>query len=57
MRGPDDPVNLLDCYDLLPNIFIGMHIQVKDMKYRVEDVSMIVDKEFCRQIIFVKSPL
>lgn len=57
MRGPDDPVNLLDCYDLLPNIFIGMHIQVKGMKYRVTDVSMIVDKEFCRQIIFVKSLL
>ena len=54
MRGPDDPENIYECFELLPNIYVGMQIQVKSTKYRVTEVRMIVDTEFCRQIIFVE---
>lgn len=54
MLGPDDPEHICDCNELLPNICVGMQIQVESTKYRVTDIRMIVDIEFCRQTIFVE---
>lgn len=54
MDGTDNPVHLCDYDALIPNVFIGMYMQVNGEKYRVVDVWSVVDKDFCRQIIQVE---
>ena len=54
MRGSDDPVNVYECYDLMPNIFVGMQIQIQNTKYRVNNICITVDGDICRQIILVE---
>ena len=54
MRGSDDPVNVYECYDLLPNIFVGMQIQIQNTKYRVNNICITVEGDICRQIILVE---
>lgn len=48
------PVHLCDLDELIPNVFVGMHMQVKSTKYKVKDMCAVVDKDFCRQIIQVE---
>lgn len=48
------PVHLYDLDGLIPNVFVGMQMQVKSTKYKVKDMWAVVDKDFCRQIIQVE---
>ena len=48
------PVHLCDVDGLIPNVFVGMQMQVKSTKYKVKDMWAVVDKDFCRQIIQVE---
>ena len=48
------PVHLCDLDGLIPNVFVGMQMQVKSTKYKVKDMLAVVDKDFCRQIIQVE---
>ena len=54
MDGTDNPVHLIDMDKLIPNVYIGMPIQVCGKKYRVKNLWAVVDKDFCRQIIQVE---
>ena len=54
MDGTDNPVHLCDLDALIPNVFVGMYMQVNGDKYKVVDVWSVVDKDFCRQIIHVE---
>lgn len=54
MDGPDNPVHLCDLDGLMPNVFVGMQMQVKGAKYKVKDMWAVVDENFCRQIIQVE---
>ena len=54
MDGPDNPVHLCDLDGLIPNVFVGMQMQVIGTKYKVKDMWAVVDKDFCRQIIQVE---
>ena len=54
MDGKDNPVHLCDLDALIPNVFVGMYMQVNGDKYKVVDVWSVVDKDFCRQIIQVE---
>ena len=54
MDGPDNPVHLCDLDGLIPNVFVGMQMQVKGTKYKVKDMWAVVEKDFCRQIIQVE---
>lgn len=54
MNGQDNPVHLCDCDALIPNVFVGMQMQVNSEKYRVVNVWSVVDKDFCRQVIQVE---
>jgi hypothetical protein len=54
MAGPDDPVHLCSLDGLIPNVFIGMQMDIKGKQYRVKDMWAVVDVNFCRQIIQVE---
>ena len=54
MDGPDNPVHLCDLDGMIPNVFVGMQMQVKGTKYKVKDMWAVVDENFCRQIIQVE---
>ena len=48
------PVHLTDLDGLIPNVFVGMQMQVKSTMYKVKEILAVVDKNFCRQIIKVE---
>lgn len=48
------PVYLTDMDRLIPNVYIGMPIQVCGKKYRVKHLLAVAEKDFCRQIIQVE---
>ena len=48
------PVHLTDMDKLIPNVYVGMPMQVCGKKYRVKNLWAVVEKDFCRQIIQVE---
>ena len=54
MIGPDDPMHLFDCDELLPNIFVGMCMWIEGKMYRIKEIKTIAAKGICRQIIEVE---
>ena len=48
------PVHLTDMDRLIPNVYVGMPMQVCGKKYRVKNLWAVVEKDFCRQIIQVE---
>lgn len=54
MIGPDDPMHLFDCDELLPNIFVGMCMWIEGKMYRIKEIKTIAAKDICRQIIEVE---
>jgi hypothetical protein len=48
------PVHLTDMDKLIPNVYVGIAIQVCGKKYRVKNLLAVVEKDFCRQIIQVE---
>jgi len=48
------PVHLTDMDKLIPNVYVGMAIQVCGKKYIVKHLCTVVEKDFCRQIIQVE---
>lgn len=54
MDGTDNHVHLCDLDGPIPNVFVGMQMQVKGTKYKVKDMWAVVDENFCRKIIQVE---
>ena len=48
------PVHLTDMNALIPNVHVGMPMQVCGKQYSVKHLWAVVEKDFCRQIIQVE---